>query len=193
MLDPPRAYELTLRSGRTFHATLLGDLGRSDVQAFTLYKVQSASPEDLGWGRTYLGGLSILAPRWLFPGRPPTKEKEATDLFYGRGAFDAGRITTRVFGLAGEALLNVGIIGVPIVFLLWGLLVGLLRRAYYGLQRRDARLLLLPLWVNLALLMLIADSDNWIFFLVKEGTVPFLIVWFCSRRVRHESNAVAVP
>lgn len=191
LLDPPRAIELSNSSGRTLRSTLLGDLGRSDVQAYTLYRVQNTPAEDLGWGRTYIGGLAILIPRQLYPARPATKEKEATNILYGHGAFDAGHVTTRVYGLAGEALLNVGLIGVPIVFALWGLLVGLLRRAYYGLPRFDARVLMLPFWVNLLLIMLIGDSDNWVFFLFKEATVPLLILLFCSNSIRVRDPAQA--
>ncbi|HEY0673480.1 MAG TPA: hypothetical protein VGD27_14475 [Longimicrobiales bacterium] len=184
ILNPPRALELATRSGRTLRSTLLSDLGRSDVQAYTLYRVQNTPPSEWGWGRTYLGGLAILIPRSIYPGRPPTKVKEGTDITYDRGAYDAGRVSRRVYGLSGEALLNVGLIGVPIVFLLWGLYVGLLRRAYYGLARYDARRLLLPLWINLAIVMLIGDSDNVVFFTVKNATLPLLVLLLCSRSIR---------
>ncbi|HEX6560177.1 MAG TPA: hypothetical protein VF021_11960 [Longimicrobiales bacterium] len=184
LLQPARALELARTSGRTIQSTLLGDLGRSDVQAYTLYRVQTGSAEDLGWGRTYLGGVAILLPRSIYPARPPTKVKEGTDITYDRGTYDSGRVSSRVYGLAGEALLNVGVIGVPVVFLLWGLLVGVIRRAYYGLARFDARLLLLPFLVNLAIVTLIGDSDNWIFFLVKEAAVPLFVVLACTRSIR---------
>ncbi|HSL71532.1 MAG TPA: hypothetical protein VK864_14900 [Longimicrobiales bacterium] len=184
LLDPPRALELARRSNRTLHSTLLSDLGRSDVQAYVLYRTQTVATQDLAWGRTYLGGMAILVPRSVLSNRPPTKVKEGTDITYGRGTYDARRISRRVYGLAGEAMLNVGALGVPVVFLLWGVFVGGLRRAYYGLARFDTRTLLLPLWVNLAIVMLIGDSDNVVFFLVKHATLPFLILLLCSRSVR---------
>jgi hypothetical protein len=34
--------------------------------------------------------------------------------------------------------------------------------------------------------MLIGDSDNVVFFLAKEATLPFLVLLFCSRSVRRE-------
>jgi hypothetical protein len=154
------------------------------VQAYVLYRLQSVPAEDLGWGRTYIGGAAILIPRWLMPNRPVTKVKEGTDLTYGRGSWAAGRHSTRLYGLAGEAMLNFGPLGVPLVFLLWGLLVGLIRRAYYGLHRHDARVLLLPLLINMLLVMLVADSDNVVFFAVKQGALPALMVMLCSRSVK---------
>src|SRR6185369_5212501 len=182
--DPPRAFELARTSGRTIHSTVLSDLSRADVQAYVLYRLQKGPAEDLAWGRTYVGGAAILIPRSVYRNRPPTKIKEGTDIFYGRGTFATGRTSSRVFGLGGEAMLNVGVVGVPIAFLLFGMFVGILRRAYYGLTRGDVRLLALPLLVNLAVVMLIGDSDNVVFFLVKEGSVPFLLLFFCSRSVR---------
>jgi hypothetical protein len=62
-------------------------------------------------------------------------------------------------------------------------MVGVLRRAYYGLPRFDTRTLLLPLWVNLSLIMLIGDSDNIVYFLIKQAAMPFVILLLCSRTV----------
>jgi hypothetical protein len=179
---PAEALELARTSRRTIRSTLLSDLGRADVQAYVLYRLKSDA-QDLAWGRTYIGGLALLIPRSLMQERPPTKAKFGTDLLFGRGTFERGRPSRRVFGLGGEAMLNVGVAGVPIVFLLFGALVGVLRRVYYALQRSDARVLLLPMLINLVLIMLIGDSDNVVFFLVKEGTLPFLLLLFCTRSV----------
>jgi hypothetical protein len=181
LFDPPRALALARRSGRTIHSTVLSDLSRADVQAYVLYRLQTGASENLAWGRTYVGGLAILIPRRVLPARPPTKSKEGTDILYGRGTYESGRSSKRVFGLAGEAMLNVGLAGVPVAFLFFGVFVGWLRRAYYGLRKGDVRLLLLPLLINLALIMLIGDSDNVVFFFVKEASLPFLLLFLCSR------------
>ena len=180
---PSEALELARTSRRTIRSTLLSDLGRADVQAYVLYRLESGGTQDLAWGRTYVGGLALLIPRSLMQQRPATKSKEGTDLLFGRGTFERGRPSRRVFGLGGEAMLNVGVVGVPLAFLLFGALVGVLRRAYYALPRGDARVLLLPMLINLVLIMLIGDSDNVVFFLVKEGTLPFLLLLFCTRSV----------
>ena len=42
---------------------VLGDLGRSDVQAFALNRVVHSRDYDYAWGRTYLGALAIVIPR----------------------------------------------------------------------------------------------------------------------------------
>ncbi|HEX6133076.1 MAG TPA: hypothetical protein VFZ24_03770 [Longimicrobiales bacterium] len=188
---PARAIEIATRSGRTLHATMLGDLGRSDVQAYVLYRIQTDAAQDLAWGRTYIGGAAILIPRSVYPDRPPTKVKDGTDVTYGAGTYDTGRVSTRVYGLAGEAMLNVGAAGVPVVFLLWGMLVGVIRRMYYGLAQLDARRLMLPLLVNLAVIALIGDSDNIVFFLAKEATLPFVVLLLCTRSMRREEGGPA--
>ena len=114
--------------------------------------------------------------------------KDGTDVLYGRGTYDTGRVSLRVYGLAGEAMLNAGVWGIPVLFALWGVLVGGLRRAYYGLASHDARLLMLPLWINQAVIALIGDSDNVVMFLVKEGTLPFLVLLTCSRLVPRSAS-----
>ena len=187
--DPPRAAEIARNSGRTLDFTLLNDLGRADVQAFLLYRIQTGAAEDLAWGRTYVGGVTILIPRSVYPNRPPTKMKEGTDITHGPGLYESGFISTRVYGLAGEALLNVGAAGVPLAFLLWGVMVGVIRRAYYGMASSDVRRLMLPLWVNAAVIALISDSDNIVFFLVKEASVPMLVLLLCSRSVLRDRPA----
>jgi hypothetical protein len=184
LFDPERALAIARGSNRTLHSTLLSDLSRADVQAYVLYRLENGASENLAWGRTYVGGVAILIPRSVMPGRPPTKSKEGTDILYGRGSFESGRSSSRVFGLGGEAMLNVGVLGVPFAFLFFGVFVGWLRRAYYGLGKGDARLLILPLLVNFALIILIGDSDNYVFFFVKEAALPVLLIFFSSRSVR---------
>jgi hypothetical protein len=170
------------KTGRTSQALVLGDFGRADVQSFILYRLLNDSSDfSYGYGRTYLGALAILIPQAVMPDRPDTKVKEGTDIELGAGAFVPGVLwSSRVYGLAGEAMLNFGPVSVPFAYALLGLLVGWFRSRVRGLLPGDARFLLVPFGVYLCVTGLSGDSDNLIFGLVKDGFLPLLVVLVCS-------------
>jgi hypothetical protein len=175
---------LSESTGRTMPAVILGDLGRSDVQAFALYKLLTPPVEyRCAWGRTYLGALALSIPRSVWPERPPTKVKETTELETGNGSFDPGVWqSSRVYGLAGEAMLNFGPMAAPIAFVMLGAAVKWARRALARLDPEDSRWLLAPLLLLVCLQVLINDLDIIIFFVVKFGFVPLTAVSLSSRR-----------
>jgi hypothetical protein len=178
--------QLSEKSGRTFKTILLGDFGRTDVQAFILYKLINDG-RDFGYakGRTYLGAVSLLVPRFLLPDRPASKLREGTDIQAGAGTYVPGRQwSSRVYGLAGEAMLNFGPMSVPLVYALFGLMVGWVRTFTTRLLPGDSRLLLIPLLIYECFAVLIGDSDNFIVGVVKDGLLPFLVVALSSVRRR---------
>jgi hypothetical protein len=183
---------LASETGRTLEAMLLGDLARSDVQAFLLYRLMDP-PDDyrFGKGRTYLGAAALLVPRYVWPTRPPGKVKEGTEAQYGAGAYIPGKFqSSRVYGLSGEAMLNFGPIAVPFALGLLGVFVRWVRRMLPTIHPHDARLLLYPFLVNLCFVVLVSDSDNIVFFFFKNGAVPALVV-FLSSTVRVISTSRA--
>lgn len=170
---------------RTLQDLVLGDLGRADVQAFVLYRLALADRDyRYAWGRTYLGTAALLIPRRIWPGRPPTKVQEGTEAQFGVGSYDEETwASSKVYGLAGEAMLNFGPLVVPLAYLGFGLLIGRLQRVHARLRDGDARLLGYPFILNLCFAILFSDSDNLLFMFVKDGLVPLSLVWVCSRRV----------
>lgn len=190
-LEGPEARaDLEERSGRTLPRTLLGDLARADGQAFLLYRLSSpVSDYDLALGRTYVSTLSLLVPRALWPDPPPRKVQEGTDALYGRGTYASGRVASNVYGLAGEGMLNFGPYGVPFLYFLFGAVVGLVRRLPGAWHPADARLLLYPLAVNSTIALLAGDSDNLLFFVLKNGAVPIAAVVLGTSRVRRDAVA----
>jgi hypothetical protein len=174
------------RTGRTGQALVLGDLGRADVQSFILYRLaQDHRDFSYAMGRTYLGAVSLLIPSAVLPDRPSTKVQEGTEIQYGRGSYFPQKFwSSRVYGLAGESMLNFGPVAVPIAYALFGLLIAWFRKGVSELQSGDARLLLVPFGVYLCVSILAADSDNLLFGMVKGGFIPLLVVWLCSRRRR---------
>jgi hypothetical protein len=179
--------------GRTLHATLLGDLGRADVQAFLLYRLTSpASGSDFsyGWGRTYLGTAVILIPQRFWPDRPPSKVKEGTEALFGRLTWSAtGYRAINAYGLAGEKMLNFGPVAVPIAYFLLGIVVGIIRRWAAGLDRRDSRVVLIPFLVSLCLYLIVWDSDVVLYYVVTTGLLPWVFIAITSRKTPREARA----
>jgi hypothetical protein len=181
---------------RPLRATVLGDLGRSDIQAAVLYRLtRPQSDYQLGLGRSYLGGLLTILPGPLWRDRPPTKVREGTEALYGRGSYrerplnatyDKDRflgMSVAVYGLAGEAMLNFGPLAAPFSFAVLGLAVGRVRRWAAAWRRRDVRWLLMPFLVNLCLVVLIGDSDNVVAFVMGAGLIPTLVLAMASQRL----------
>ena len=175
--------ELTDKTGRTFSGMLLNDLARSDLHAFLLHRMMMPDADyKYAWGRTYFGSVALLVPRSLWPGRPVTKEKEGTQAQYGMQSYEPDRlVSSRVYGLAGETMLNFGPFAVPLAYLIFGIVVGRLQRFLKRIPPDDMRLMLFPLLVNLCFSVLVSDSDNLLFNSIKDGLLPAIIVRFGSR------------
>ena len=163
---------------------LVGDFSRADVQANLIWRMAESNQVQLAWGKSYLGALAMLIPRSMWAERPPTIITWITDAEYGRGVFASGMMrSTRVYGIAGEAALNFGLAGVPLSFLFLAWAVRSIRNFTLGLDRSDGRLLIVPFLVNLIFLLILDDSDNFVFYLVKYGLIPVLLIVLSSSRV----------
>lgn len=173
---------LEQQTGRSLPGLILGDLGRSDVQAYLLYRITDPDNSyDYGWGRSFVGALSLLIPRSVWPDRPPTIEKEGTEAQYGIGTYvpSAGNdrwVSSLVYGLAGEAMLNFGPFAIPPAFIVLGLAVGWTQRKLHQWDSSDLRRIFLPFLVNLCFIILVGDSDNILWFCIKSGFMPFLLI-----------------
>jgi hypothetical protein len=183
----------------SFAASLLGDLGRSDMQAYVLYRL-SRPENDVSYamGRTYFGSSITVIPGPLWRAdRPPSKIKEVWDILYGARsyerefgttAFSDRPITTRIFGLAGETMANFGPFAIPLAFSVLGVCVGWTRRCirkwrFYG----DSRLLLAPLLTTICLTVLTGDSDNVLNYCQMSAAVPFTIIFLGSKKSAFEN------
>ncbi|ASS76734.1 hypothetical protein CIG75_18515 [Tumebacillus algifaecis] len=176
--------DLQSSHNRGLETTLLADLGRSDVQAYLLYRLNIPDNGfEYAYGRTYLGSAALLIPSSFWPGRPDTKLKEGTELQYGSIEDSPGqKFSSRIYGLTGEAMLNFGIFAASTSFIIFGVYVRRLRIWILTWEKGDSRLLILPFLINLSLLMLGSDSDNLVFVCIKNGAVPFMILYLASNK-----------
>jgi hypothetical protein len=173
--------ELEERTEKPIEKVLLVDFGRGDIQALILQRIATGAFEPV-WGRTYLAGLAMLVPRALWPERPPSKVREGSEIRFGAGAFEGRRVSWFVHGLAGEAMINFGPLGVLPAFLLYGILLAGLHRFVTGLDPGDARVLLAPVAVILAIVLLTSDLDNVLWFTCKAAAIPALFVYLSTRQ-----------
>jgi hypothetical protein len=182
--------ELSKRTRRSFEGNILGDLARADVQAFVLFRqLRAGSDYDYALGRTYLGAVAQVVPRSVWPSRPMTKVKEGTLVQYGANSITSEFYSTRQYGLAGETLLNFGVLLVPLALGGFGLAIGWLRGAISRLNPGDSRLFLVPLGIYLCFVVLLLDSDNLVVVMIKNGVIPALLVLLCSGRSRRLSGS----
>jgi hypothetical protein len=181
-LEHQQGYQRDLKS------MFLGDLARADTDAYLLHNlIKDPEDYDYRWGLTYLGGLSILMPRNFWPDRPEFKVEAGTEAQVGRMAIWR---SSRVYGLAGEALLNFGPLGVPPMFALFGALLGWYRRKLHSWEAMDSRLLIAPFFAVLFILGLVMDSDNIVFAAVTKGALIFVAIFVASRRFTVELPAI---
>ncbi|WP_371123938.1 hypothetical protein [Microcoleus sp.] len=176
------------KSGRTWKGMLLGDLGRSDVQAFVLYRMMRANSDyQYAWGRTYFAATTIMIPGAILPNKPPNKSMEGTNVMSGMGSYnpqEPGKwVASKVYGLAGEVMLNFGPLPVPLAFIVLGLIVGRVKRCLVTWDSTDIRLLLLPMMVNFCFVVLVSDFDNDIFFLFKNAGFPILLICIIHKKI----------
>lgn len=187
--DRSQLESLERRGRRGSETVILSDLARADVQAFILYRMFHGDYE-LAWGRTYVGAAALLVPRAVWPDRPPDKVQEGTQVQYGMHSYrPGGARSSRVYGLAGEFMLNFGPACVPFVYALLGLAVGRVSRLTASLDPLDARWLLVPFYINLCFVLLGMDSDNILFFSIKNGLMPVLVVHLGSVAVQRRRAA----
>ncbi len=175
--DPSARVELERDTRRDMATLLLADFGRSDVQAFLLYRLlRPDSDYEYAFGRTYAAAFAVLIPRSLLE-RMPSKTFEGTEALYGKGSYiPIDFEASQLYGIAGEAMLNFGFIAAPVSFIAFGLANCSVRRWLFGLAPGDARLLFYPFFSLFCFYMLACDLENIVFDTIKNIAVPLGIV-----------------
>jgi len=180
--NPLQAVELADERGRTLDKILLGDLGRADVQAYLLYSTLNPKNEyTYKWGATYVDSLMLLLPKSLRPDLVG-KGEAGTEAQYGY--YSEAFLSSRIYGMAGEAMLNWGIFSIPFAFVLYGLIMGKINHFAINIHKDDVRALFVPFIINMGISLLINDSDNFVFGFIKNGAVPSLVMLLSSKRIQ---------
>lgn len=167
--------------GQPFKGVLLHDFARSDMHALLLYRFVTDEPA-FALGKTYAGAAALALPGAILEDKPPTKAKVGTEVLYGPGSYVPGSFrSSRLYGLVGEGMLNFGPAAVPLALALLGLLVAAASRWIGRLNRRDARMLIAPFVTLLCFFVLLNDSDNILFVMMKNLTMPALLLAVSTR------------
>ena len=175
--------DLEKKTGRSFAGVLIGDLSRVDVQAYMLYRLYThPDAYKLKMGATYLADITPIIPYWVWPAKPANSGKvlAGTELLWGKNFYKAHisyRRSNRAYGLAGEMMLNFGPYGVPVVYSLWGFIVGRVRRLQRNLDPKDLRWLIMPYIVWLLPNMLAWDFDNYLAHTLIRAAIPIAVVY----------------
>lgn len=144
-------------------------------------------PADLRWGATYLQALTLLPPRWMYPGRPTPIGDEFAEEFLGKDYYDnAG------FGYSSvtEAYVNFGAVGPPLVFVLVGLGFGAMRDALARRRRQLAAAIVFATgapWILLTLRYQLAGVVKGYGLMMLLPTLA--LVWLGRRRAPAEEGA----
>jgi hypothetical protein len=168
------------RGGTAQQFIVLHDFGRADSEALALYLLDTTTDFEPVMGRSYVAGALSVVPRAIWPARPPNFFQDKSDLMFGVGT---GNRTAWVLGFSAEAALNFGPFAIPVAMGLLGVLIALVRRWQFGLGPFDSRLLILPLFICLPFNVLLGESQLVMYYLVKNGLLPTLLVLTTSQRI----------
>lgn len=182
------AAELAEETGRSIDQVLLGDFGRAGIQAIVVDRTVRGVAGPPALGGTYLGDTEFLLPQLVADHLPPDKVETGTRVVHGPGAVASGYQSTSIYGLVGEAVMNVGLYAAPLVFLPFAVVVRRASRVYAS-ARSGASLgsaLVAPGLAAACILALGSDLDNALWFVVKQVLPLVAIVGFASRPVARE-------
>lgn len=143
-------------------AFLFRDLSRFDVQTIALETVENPNYE-LAMGRSFAGAAASIIPTALWTDKPDTFAEEKTDIVKAveKGTMDK---TTLLFGMPGEFLVNFGIAGYVLSFLVPAWILVLLNTV--GKRSRNWTALRAVLW-PLPFLFFLFDSNVMVYYVVR--------------------------
>lgn len=171
------------KTGRTLDTALLGDLARSEIQAYELHRLSAVGDYDYAGGATYVSALTVLIPKTIRPDWIPSKVEKGTEALHGKGSYSPEyKRASQVYGLAGEAMLNFTPLSVPFAFAALAYVVVKVRKMH-SLHPDDARRLSLPFLVVGCIVVLNSDLDNVVVFLITTSLPVFMALKFCTRSI----------
>ncbi len=179
--------QLEAQSGRSVESLFLGDLSRTNIQSYEIYRLQNTPDYRYRWGSTYISALLRPIPSWLWPSRPidPEKVVAGTELIIGPyKPGDRFWNAAYVYGMAGEAMLNYGVFFAPLPFAIWGFSMGYYRRALLSWREADMRHFLAPYLMLTFFGLPGGDLDNLVTGFVGKCSFVLLFLLLISRHIK---------
>lgn len=174
--DPSQLQSAEEKNGRTLDTALLGDMARTEIQSYLLYRLWAVNDYDYAYGATYLEAFDVLIPKSIWPNRPDGKVRKGTEALHGRAVYGAGIFqASQVYGLAGEAMLNFSPIFAPLSFFVLAFVVAKSRSLMLA-DPDDLRWLLVPILANAMIILPAADVDNQLMFVLTVAACPLLLL-----------------
>lgn len=176
---------------------LLGDFSRTAEQAIILdrWKTQSFDPY---WGLTYLGDIIAFIPGAERVEALPSKSVAGTEVFYGEGSsWTREKLSTRIYGLQGEALMNFGPLGAVMIFVPYAFVVRWVERAFSRAKagRSEGSAVFVPLLLPATALLFLSDLDNVVNNLTSIFILPalaaVLTVFTLRKKVHRKASEIA--
>lgn len=178
------SYEL---GGVTLTSTLLGDLARADVQAMFLYHLmEDVVPYQPVYGQTYMWAALKIIPRAIWKTKPISYKAIVGSKLQGRSLYQYSK---RQYGLAGEAMLNFSYWGIVPAFLVFGVILGWVRKKIATMEPSDSRFFLIPILILTCMTVVPNDTNTLMFGLLMMGALPLIVVFFGSMRYRFASES----
>jgi hypothetical protein len=156
---------------------LLNDFSRAGLHAFMLSQYFDYGFYEIKFGQTYLYTIGKLIP-FFNPDFLYSKNSAGSEILYDRQSnlIYKDYYNTRIYGAYGEGFLNFGPFFAVFIFGLVSLFIIYLDNFCRSLNKFDPTYLVIPFLSNLSIILLIADSDNMIFFLLKNSFLVFLFI-----------------
>jgi hypothetical protein len=176
-----------------YEIIIIGDLSRYAVNSYQLFRLNEMQDYQLKYGQTYLSGILTFIPFGTEIRNNielAQRSEAASELFYtySSGVQSDKHTNSRILGLVGEWFINFGIITFFIPYMLMSYLLIKLRRWTTSILFEDIRIILVPIIMIIIPNLILADSNNIMFFTVKRFFLVYIILFLITKKVVKTSS-----
>ncbi|WP_160241773.1 hypothetical protein [Acinetobacter indicus] len=160
----------------------LGDFSRATINAYQISQISDLSNYEEKYGQTYLSSASKFFPpiKYFYSGHDKNSAgSEIVNNIKINPQVEEYH-NSRVFGIYGEAILNFGIFFGIFSFFFVGFFVSKLDNYCRSSANKSVFIFIIPFLSNMAITLILSDSDNIVFFVFKNGLLVFLYLYFIS-------------
>lgn len=156
---------------------LLNDFSRASLHAFMLSQYFDYGFYEWKFGQTYLSTISKIIPLFS-PEDIYSKNSAGSEILYNRESqlLYQDYHNSRIYGAYGEGFLNFGPFFAVIFFGFFSLFIVYLDNLSRTFNKYDPYYLMIPFLSNFSIMLLLTDSDNILFFTLKNGFMVFVFI-----------------